>query len=248
MRNPDPKTGANLSELDIQAYVDGVLESRRAARVGCYLGAAPDEARRVAFYHRLNAQLRNGFPKLAQEPPFGRLEQMLQGATQRHWRVALMLCGTLVAAVALFAGWVLDDTSALTATGVMAFEEVATADAPCSTAGSQSRATARQYDPDLAQVGFRISACATLPIRFLLTAMETVYRNAAGQPVVLLRVADWGAADQPQWQAQRVGSIRVLSWKRDGAHYLLVGDAGTRGLMKAADLASSYRGEEVAQK
>ena len=48
------------AEADIQAYADGTLTPDRAAFLQDYLGKDPAEARRVAFYGRLNAQI--GFP------------------------------------------------------------------------------------------------------------------------------------------------------------------------------------------
>ena len=50
-----------LSETDIQAYADGLLAPERAARLRNYLGNRPGEARRVAFYGRLNAQIQRHF-------------------------------------------------------------------------------------------------------------------------------------------------------------------------------------------
>ncbi|MGN4111355.1 anti-sigma factor family protein, partial [Burkholderia gladioli] len=50
------------SEQDVQAYADGRLAADREHSVSAYLARRPAEARRVAFYARVNAQLRNHFP------------------------------------------------------------------------------------------------------------------------------------------------------------------------------------------
>ncbi len=50
------------SEQDVQAYADGRLSADREHSVSAYLARRPAEARRVAFYARVNAQLRNHFP------------------------------------------------------------------------------------------------------------------------------------------------------------------------------------------
>ena len=246
MRDSERKPGANLSELDIQAFVDGAAGAPLADRVGRYLGGAPDEAQRVAFYRQLNAQLRTGFPDLAVEQPSGRLEQALETARWQRGRLLVLVAAILLAACALLAGSLLSGApdKLLVSTGVTALGQVAATErvsaSTCNTANPPCPNIA-QAAPNLAQTGFRMSARTTLPLRFLLTAQETVYRNAAGQPAVLLSVPDRGAADQPQWQARRVGEIRLLSWTRKGIRYVLIGNAGTHGLMKAADLASAQR-------
>ncbi|MGN4140095.1 anti-sigma factor family protein, partial [Burkholderia gladioli] len=50
------------SEQDMQAYADGRLAADREHSVSAYLARRPAEARRIAFYARVNAQLRNHFP------------------------------------------------------------------------------------------------------------------------------------------------------------------------------------------
>ena len=246
MRYSERKPGASLSELDIQAFVDGDVAAPLADRVGRYLGSSPDEAQRVAFYRQLNAQLRTGFPDLAAEQPSDRLEHTLATARWQRMRLFMVVAASLLAACALLAGSLLSGASdkLLVSTGVMALEQVADTErvsaSTCNTANPPCPNIA-QAAPNLAQTGFRMSAHTTLPLRLLLTAQETVYRNAAGQPAVLLSVPDRGAPDQPQWQARRIGEIRVLSWTRKGMRYMLIGNAGTHGLMKAADLASARR-------
>jgi len=246
MRYSERKPGASLSELDIQAFVDGDVAAPLAARVGRYLGNSPDEAQRVAFYRQLNAQLRTDFPDLAAEQPSGRLEHALETARWRRVRLIMLMAASALAACALLAGSMLSGASdkRLVALGVTALEQVAATerDYPSTCSGVNPPClNIEQGAPDLAQTGFRMSARTTLPVRFLLTAQETVYRNAAGQPAVLLSVPDRGAVDQPQWQARRIGEIRLLSWTRMGMRYVLIGDAATHGLMKAADLASAKR-------
>src|ERR1700744_1557822 len=49
------------SEADIQAYADGTLTPERTAALRDYLSKHPAEARRVAFYDRLNAQIQAAF-------------------------------------------------------------------------------------------------------------------------------------------------------------------------------------------
>lgn len=64
-----------LSEADIQAYADGVLCAERRNRAQRYLRDSPAEARRVAFYGRLNAQLQACFQAI-DSVPAGHLPRM----------------------------------------------------------------------------------------------------------------------------------------------------------------------------
>jgi anti-sigma factor RsiW len=61
MNPTDPRRDPPLSETDIQAYADGFLAPERAAHLRQYLGKRPGEARRVAFYGKLNQQIQNTF-------------------------------------------------------------------------------------------------------------------------------------------------------------------------------------------
>jgi anti-sigma factor RsiW len=287
MQIPDDPASAQLCELDIHAYVDGALEARQAGRVGRYLGARPEEARRAAFYHRLNLRLRDGFPKLVHEPRDVRVAGALRRARRGRWRFGLA-GGVLAAALGVLAGgWLAgsgsssdsssdNDSGGLAARGVMAFEQASAVvrmgpcvvpgdlrgsavgnglstgspDPALAAAGGASIhaacAALRRQAPDLAAAGFQASASTRVPLRFMRQATETVYRNAGGQAAVLLSVAAWGRPERSQWQAQRVGPLRVLNWQRGGRRYVWVGAAGTPGLMKAADLAAAGRADDAA--
>ncbi len=61
MNPTDPRHDPPLSETDIQAYADGFLTPERAAHLRQYLGKRPGEARRVAFYGKLNQQIQDAF-------------------------------------------------------------------------------------------------------------------------------------------------------------------------------------------
>lgn len=89
--------------------------------------------------------------------------------------------------------------------------------------------------PDLSAAGFRVADARRLEIWPFAGANAFVYRNAAGEPVVL--VAPGPPDGGGRWQARRVGAARLLAWtSRAGRHIVIAGDARTRGLMRAADL------------
>jgi len=57
-----------ISEDDLQAYVDEVLESARRAEVVEYLSSHPEEARRIERYRDQRAALRAALAPIAEEP------------------------------------------------------------------------------------------------------------------------------------------------------------------------------------
>src|SRR5260370_13335508 len=57
-----------ITEDDLHAYVDRVLEPERQAEVAAYLGEHPDVAKRVAAFSDQRDQLRAALAPLAEEP------------------------------------------------------------------------------------------------------------------------------------------------------------------------------------
>ncbi|MEK6347326.1 MAG: hypothetical protein V4764_07595, partial [Burkholderia sp.] len=98
-----------------------------------------------------------------------------------------------------------------------------------------SKPAPRDAAPDLGAVGFHLAGARRLDIWPFASANAYVYRNAAGEPAVL--VAHGTPEGGGHWQARRIGGVRLLEWtSRAGQHIVIAGDAGTRGLMRAADL------------
>ncbi|MDR3099482.1 MAG: transcriptional regulator [Paraburkholderia sp.] len=91
---------------------------------------------------------------------------------------------------------------------------------------------------DLAPAGLRLVASGVVELGPLARARRWVYENSEGKPVVLLASRAWFARPEPQWSARRAGNLRLLGWTRHGERWVLAGDARTRGLMRAADLAT----------
>ncbi|MDN7749281.1 anti-sigma factor family protein [Burkholderia gladioli] len=98
-----------------------------------------------------------------------------------------------------------------------------------------SKPAPRDAAPDLGAVGFHLAGARRLDIWPFASANAYVYHNAAGEPAVL--VAHGTPEGGGHWQARRIGGVRLLEWtSRAGQHIVIAGDAGTRGLMRAADL------------
>lgn len=70
-----------VSEADLQAYVDGRLDAERRALVEAWLAARPEEADRVAAYHRLSSEVRAAYQSMLTEPVPGRLARLASRRT-----------------------------------------------------------------------------------------------------------------------------------------------------------------------
>ncbi|MEK6314441.1 MAG: hypothetical protein V4807_08490 [Burkholderia gladioli] len=300
---PDPIP----SEQDVQAYADGRLAADREHSVSAYLARRPAEARRVAFYARVNAQLRNHFPDdglaaavlplsaapaALSVPPAQSAPALVPASRRRVSRfgyrlAAAALLALLAAAVlprllrvpdrrldtAAYAmllalpgidpamGRAAPSSGAAPAGGAANAPNAANASTPAASqalahpanpqrpaaaslaagalAGSSlllaSKPAPRDAAPDLGAVGFHLAGARRLDIWPFASANAYVYRNAAGEPAVL--VAHGTPEGGGHWQARRIGGVRLLEWtSRAGQHIVIAGDAGTRGLMRAADL------------
>ncbi|HKT99672.1 MAG TPA: hypothetical protein VJS30_24565 [Paraburkholderia sp.] len=249
-----------VSEGDIQAYTDGSLAGERAARVRRYLAARPGEWHRILFYRRLNAQLRHSFsetepeaepeaPRAARRPALAQRRMAEPGGVRRSRAVALALACLLAGAALAWLGVSEPSPQVLNDAAVMALMEAGNGSAAVPSAPDSPGtplAAARVPAPpasvpapfDLAPAGLRLVSSSTAELGLLARARRWVYENGDGRPVVLLASRAWFARAQPQWSARRVGNLRLLGWTGHGERWVLAGNAQTRGLMRAADLAT----------
>ncbi|WP_156966986.1 anti-sigma factor [Paraburkholderia ferrariae] len=225
-----------MSEADIQAYTDGSIAGERAAQVRRYLAARPAEWRRVLFYRRLNAQIRHSFPQPAYAAAGTAVPRGRTGALLRLWRLwpvwaafalGAALAGAAAGGLALAepSRQVLDDAA------VMAVMEAASA-------GTEAPSANVAEPFDLKAAGLRLVSASTLDLGPFASANRYVYENAEGKRLVLLGARAWLAKDEPQWSARRVGRLRLIGWTAHGMRWVLAGSAETRGLMRAADIAT----------
>ncbi|ASL48491.1 hypothetical protein bAD24_III13925 [Burkholderia sp. AD24] len=225
-----------LSEADIQAYADGTLTPERAAFLRDYLGKEPAEARRVAFYGRLNAQIQAAF-QTTDEPAPERTKGSRGGRERANGAMRpnrlLNTLAALFLTVAAASGWLAASqvsAPALDNAAVMALAE--TAAAPFS-ATSPTRADPAA--PNLSGIGLRLVDQRVLSLGPFQRASEFIYLNGDNQPVVLISALALLAADRPQWAARRIGDLRLLGWTAQRQRFVVAGDARTHGLMRAAD-------------
>jgi len=239
MANPDPHADPQLSEAEVQAFADGLLGPERAADVRRYMESRPEEARRIAFYGRLNQQMQNTFrddeATSAKNPPQSRRPERPERPPRRDLRVLRRIVAGVLAAACVAAGalFVLRVPEAsLDNAALMALKTAS--------AGVESHGSMPADVPDLSSLGFHAVLATTVPVGFMRHAAEIVYRNDAGETAVLLSVADPMARGEAQWLARRAGDERLLTWCRRGTRYVLAGRARTHGLMRAADSLSAH--------
>ena len=222
-----------VSEADIQAYSDGTLAGARAAHVRRYLAGQPGEWRRILFYRRLNAQIRDAYPEQA-APPLNAPPR-----PRRAWRyVRAFAAAFALACVAL--GWVAvsePSQQVLNDAAVMALMEAENAK-PGAPATPEAILGPASAPFDLGAVGLRYLGGSEVRLGPFASARRYVYENGEGERVVLLGARAWLASGAPQWSAHRAGALRLLMWRQGGTRWVLAGNAQTRGLMRAADLAT----------
>lgn len=228
-----------LSEADIQAYADGTLTPERAASLKAYLGKDPAEARRVAFYGRLNAQIQQAFQTI-DEPMKRRaaswrrtLDRLRLKSARPRERPATTLAILFLILVAI-SGWLAAtqvSAQALNNAAVMSLAE--TAATPFS-AASPTRTDPSA--PDLSAIGLRLVDQRVLSLGPFQRANAFFYLNGDDRPVVVISALAPLAPAQPQWAARRIGEIRLLTWTAQRQRFVVAGDARTHGLMRAADV------------
>jgi anti-sigma factor RsiW len=92
-----------ITEAELQGYVDGRLEPERRLAVEAWLAARPEEAERIADYRRLGEELRSAYDPVASEA----LPERFLRAQPRRWRrygvaAAWLAIGLLIGGLA---GW-----------------------------------------------------------------------------------------------------------------------------------------------
>nr|WKF61128.1 hypothetical protein HUO10_005655 [Paraburkholderia busanensis] len=258
-----------LSEADIQAYADGTLTPERIAYLRDYLGKDPAEARRVAFYGRLNAQIQAAF-QTTDEPSAERGGASASGGAsggasdggQERTKGVKETSGTRRARNTKGAGKtpprgrLLNTLAALFLTAAAASGWIAASQVSAQALSNAAvmqlaetaaapfpAATPTRADPDapdLTHIGLRLVDRKVLSLGPLQRADEYVYLNGDNQPVVLISTQALFAPGQPQWAARRVGDLRLLSWTTQQRRFVVAGDARTHGLMRAADVMTMH--------
>jgi anti-sigma factor RsiW len=100
--------GRPMTEDDLHAYVDGLLDPARLAELQAYLARTPDVARRVEAYARQRQDLRDALAPYAEEPvpPQLNLSRLAERRSRVGWpRWQAAAAAVLLLAVGGAGGW-----------------------------------------------------------------------------------------------------------------------------------------------
>ena len=98
-----------ITEDDLHAYVDCVLEPERQAEVAAYLEGHPDVAQRVAAFSDQRDLLRTALAPIADEPvpPQLNLSRMIENRRRRSSPIWWAIAAMLMLSIGGLGGWVM---------------------------------------------------------------------------------------------------------------------------------------------
>ena len=238
----------DISESELHAYVDGVLDGRRADAVAARLAADAALARRVAGFKADMAMLKKVYGPLSGRPVprewLALAEKSRAAAPAYSWRLVGAVAAVLLVALMLapFAYRELTPgqsgeivTAALAERGARAEQTINVGSNPTQYDAVVSAAIAEKVKvPDLAKMGYRLSAIRFYPGAPGGRAAELVYRSLDDRLFTLyLRRSD-GRARFDQFEHQ---GLRVCVWQDDQLGMVMAGNVTTATMQRLASLA-----------
>lgn len=269
MNTPSNIVTPSVTEEDIHAYVDGILDRHRRSRVEAYLAAHPEEAARVEAYRAQNIGLHVLFDTTPYTPLPNRLVEtasQLQGAMRRQRRTrsyALLAASVCALAVTGVLGW-------LTFTGNLgdatAGKNVEVAAAPASeetasdgdqfyppfdriSGGPEANtlsllaehyAGAPMQAPNLETLGFKLVVQRVFPTPRG-PGVQLLYQNQQGDWITLYIGGDQRIGETKFSFVKREG-VSMAYWRRGSLSYGLSGGLQREELAKLAQSVSEQLG------
>ena len=255
---------SGISENDLQAYVDGQLEAERRKAVERYLSEHPEEAERVAVWHRQNETLGALYGQISDEPVPPRLDvHRIAGALaasgwrRRPW-YGIAAAAVLFIALGAAAGWTgrsywansAPGQTTLVADAVAAHSlytrevlrpvEVGADKQTELTAWVSKRLGRDLVVPDLRPLGFRFVGGRLLPVEGQ-PAAQFMYEDETGQRITFLIVAENNGRES-SLQYARTGDLNSFLWTDETIRCVLVGSLGRDRLRDIATLAYEQLG------
>jgi anti-sigma factor RsiW len=246
-------TNRPITEDDLHAYVDRVLEPERQAEVAAYLEAHPDVAKRVAGFSDQRHLLREALAPIADEPlpPQLNLPQIIENRRRRPvpfgWAVAAML----MLSIGGIGGWVMRGSLQASPGGLVALAQEAADSysvyAPDRVRPVEMRATDsaqlvqwvsnRLHQPvklpDLTGSGYRLMGGRLVATSHGPAAMFMYDDDRGERLVVLTRPMQ---SDQSAPMAPHAGgNVAGFAWADGGMGYSLVGQAAAESLKPIAN-------------
>jgi anti-sigma factor RsiW len=242
-----------ITEDDLHAYVDRVLEPERQAEVAAYLGDHPEVAKRVAAFSDQRDLLRAALAPIAEEPLPAELNlsRIIENHARRpsaRWAMAAML----LLSIGGLGGWAVRGALQASPGGMVALAQEAAVSysvyapdrvRPVEVRASDSAQLVQWVSdrlrrpvkvPDLTTSGYRLMGGRLVATEHGPAAMFMYDDDHGSRIVVLTRPmssADQNAPMTPQSQ----GDVRGFAWADDGVGYSLVGHAAPEFLRPIAN-------------
>ncbi|MBC7282376.1 anti-sigma factor [Hoeflea sp.] len=256
-----------MTDLSIRlsAYLDGELEAADALAIEALLEADPAAQAELEALMAADAMAQDQFATLLNDPVPLALAQKIKSSpmgTPAARPASRMMGGALAAGLALFilggaggyllndqlapngsevarAGWLSDiaDYHAIYADQQRHLVEVAAEEADHIEKWLGATVGVAFSIPDLSQFGLtfeggRLLVAAGKPVA------QLMYRLEDGTVIALCLQSSAGAPPAPEFQQQTIKGFDFVSWKADGAAYVVIGPGGQPGLTEIAALAA----------
>jgi anti-sigma factor RsiW len=238
-----------VSEEDLHAYVDKLLEPELQVEIAAYLADHPDAARRVAAYSAQRELLRRTLASIADEPlpPQLDLSRIVEDRHRRRFSpVAWTIAAMLLMSLGGVGGWVarnvmLDTPGELTALAQEAaacFEvyaqdrvrpvELRVSEIEQLVQWLSNRLQQTIKVPDLTTAGYRLLGGRLIATLYGPAAMFMYDDDRGDRLVVLTRPMAMydGESMTPQWKGEAAG----FTWADHGTGYSLVGPSAVDSL------------------
>lgn len=246
-------TSRPITEDDLHAYVDRVLEPERQAEVAAYLEDHPDVARRITGFADQRELLRNALAPIADEPlpPQLDLSRIIESRQRRRLPLGWAVAAMLMLSIGGLGGWVMRGAVPASPGGLVALAEEAAYSynvyAPDRVRPVEMRATDsaqlvqwvsnRLHQPvklpDLTGSGYRLMGGRLIATSHGPAAMF-MYDDDRGERLVVLTrpmATDQSAPMAPHAQ----GNVAGFAWADGGMGYSLVGQAAADALKPIAN-------------
>lgn len=240
-----------VTENELMAFADGQLPESDLARIEAWLADHPEDAERVAGWHRQNGAIRDMFaPYAVTSPDDG---ARIAAAAPRRRTPALPL--RAAAAVLLFAlgtatGLAIPTFLGSQATATPIFEQASEAysiytrdvrhpvevwagDKDHLVAWLGKRLGERLVAPDLSATGFSLVGGRLVPVDGAAGAL-LMYEDAAGKRLTVL-IGKAVRKDETAFRFAADGSLQTLYWIDNGLTYAVTGELTRDALRTIAD-------------
>ncbi|WP_454624227.1 anti-sigma factor family protein [Bradyrhizobium cenepequi] len=243
-----------VTEDDLHAYVDDVLEPERRAEIASYLVDHPDVAKRIAAFVDQRKLLRAALAPIADEPLPAELNlpRIIESRRQRPSPVWWAMAAMLLLSIGGISGWVMRGALQDSPGGLMALAqeaaysynvyapdrvrpvEMRASDGAQLAQWVSSRLNQPVKVPDLASSGYRLMGGRLVATAHGPAAMF-MYDDDRGSRIVMLTRPMSKADQNAPMTAHSNGGTSGFVWADGGIGYSLVGQAPAESLRQVAN-------------